>query len=247
MSFFVFFDIEVFVFLGMLLGLWVWLSVKFLVNKLYFSGPVFSFKTDGVKTARDVLTRNKSDAINLVAVFWCAFVNYHLSIGSNYLSDRMEESQYSILYALYYMNVLQIFALIMLKFWMIQTPEERTEADKKVLPEDAKYSEIFEKRRRSWFDIKEKHQYYFNSKCRATFTFAVLSATFVVFPICMLGYAVYVQIGSGEEDDEENVVSFRSSPEREKITLISYWVFIVIVQLILFALVEIRPLISDLF
>ena len=49
------------------------------------------------------------------------------------------------------------------------------------------------------------------------------------------------------DDDEENVVSFRSSPEREKITLISYWVFIVIVQLILFALVEIRPLISDLF
>ena len=105
-SLFVFFDIEVFVFLGQLYGMLIWLVLKFIVNKCYHSGPAFTFKTAGVKTAKDVLNRNKEDALVLVGVFWMANVNQHLSTGDNYLRELTDETQKTILSCLFLTNAL---------------------------------------------------------------------------------------------------------------------------------------------
>ena len=84
----------------------IWLVLKFIVNKCYHSGPAFTFKTAGVKTAKDVLNRNKEDALVLVGVFWMANVNQHLSTGDNYLRELTDETQKTILSCLFLTNAL---------------------------------------------------------------------------------------------------------------------------------------------
>lgn len=52
-SFFVFFELEVFAFAGLLLGLFIWISWKYCLNAVYSGGPQHNFKTKGVKHAKD--------------------------------------------------------------------------------------------------------------------------------------------------------------------------------------------------
>ena len=52
-AFFMFFEFEVMAFIGLILGLWMWLVVKFIISSLFMNGPVFYFKTAGVKDAKD--------------------------------------------------------------------------------------------------------------------------------------------------------------------------------------------------
>lgn len=52
-SLFVFFELEVFAFAGLLVGLWVWLTLKYFLSSMYAEGPQHVFKTRGVKHAND--------------------------------------------------------------------------------------------------------------------------------------------------------------------------------------------------
>ena len=52
-SLFVFFELEVFAFFGIITGLWIWLSVKYCLNCMQVNGPEHTFKTKGVKLAKD--------------------------------------------------------------------------------------------------------------------------------------------------------------------------------------------------
>ena len=50
-SIFVFFEMETFAFFGIVFGLWLWLTFKYILNCLYQDGPRHSFKTEAVKHA----------------------------------------------------------------------------------------------------------------------------------------------------------------------------------------------------
>ena len=52
-SLFVFFEMEVFAFLGILGGLLLWLVLKQCLNACYMTGPRHIFKTKGIKRATD--------------------------------------------------------------------------------------------------------------------------------------------------------------------------------------------------
>ena len=45
-SVFLTFEIEVFAFIGIIAGLWVWLTVKYIANSVYTNGPMLAFKTN---------------------------------------------------------------------------------------------------------------------------------------------------------------------------------------------------------
>ena len=55
---FTFFELEIFAFAGILVGLLLWLAVKYILNAIFTEGPQFNFKTSGVKLAHDTLVRN---------------------------------------------------------------------------------------------------------------------------------------------------------------------------------------------
>jgi len=75
---FTFFEIEVFAFAGIIFGLFIWLSVKFILNSIYTSGPQYKFKTSGVKMAHDTLVRNHDDAFIFTGIFWTLICNTYL-------------------------------------------------------------------------------------------------------------------------------------------------------------------------
>ena len=50
-SIFVFFEMETFAFFGIIFGLWLWITFKYILNCLYQDGPRHSFKTEAVKHA----------------------------------------------------------------------------------------------------------------------------------------------------------------------------------------------------
>lgn len=52
-SLFVFFELEVFAFAGILFGLWIWITAKYYLSSLFTGGPQHVFKTKGVKQAKD--------------------------------------------------------------------------------------------------------------------------------------------------------------------------------------------------
>ena len=52
-SLFVFFEMEVFAFLGILVGLLLWLIMKQCLNACFMSGPRYVFKTKGIRRATD--------------------------------------------------------------------------------------------------------------------------------------------------------------------------------------------------
>ena len=78
---------EVFAFAGILFGLWVWLTTKFLLNGLFTEGPQHIFKTKGVKFAKDQLVRNFNDAFIYTGLFWEAMINVFLLSSLNSAKD----------------------------------------------------------------------------------------------------------------------------------------------------------------
>ena len=48
-----FFEFEVMAFIGLIIGLWMWLVVKYIISQLFMNGPAFYIKTPGVKDAED--------------------------------------------------------------------------------------------------------------------------------------------------------------------------------------------------
>jgi len=104
-SLFVFFEIEVFAFFGIILGLWVWLTFKFIHNCLYHDGPQFSFKTKGIKMANDTLVRNYTDAFVFTGIFWDMSCNSYLLSSLNISSDIMTSSQKSMLKSMVILNL----------------------------------------------------------------------------------------------------------------------------------------------
>ena len=65
-------------FFGIIFGLWLWLSFKYILNTLYQDGPRHSFKTDAVKHAKDLLMRNKIDAFTTNGIIWSFAINVFL-------------------------------------------------------------------------------------------------------------------------------------------------------------------------
>ena len=88
-SIFVFFEIEVFAFFGILFGLWLWLSFKYFLNAIFQDGPRHSFKTDAVKHAKDLLMRNKIDAFTTTGIIWSFAINIFMTSGLNVARDLM--------------------------------------------------------------------------------------------------------------------------------------------------------------
>ena len=92
---FTFFELEVFAFAGILLGLFLWLSSKYILNALFTSGPQFNFKTSGVKLARDTLVRNHDDAFIFTGIMWTMSCNAYLLSDMNVSKDVTTKLQLS--------------------------------------------------------------------------------------------------------------------------------------------------------
>ena len=73
-----FFEFEVWAFIGLIIGLWMWLVVKFIISQLCVNGPAFKFKTAGVKDAEDQLTRNHTDANAFASLFYDVLINFFI-------------------------------------------------------------------------------------------------------------------------------------------------------------------------
>lgn len=84
---FTFFELEVFAFAGILFGLFLWLSCKYILNTIFTSGPQFNFKTSGVKLARDTLVRNHDDAFIFTGIMWTMSCNAYLLSEMNVSKD----------------------------------------------------------------------------------------------------------------------------------------------------------------
>lgn len=94
---FTFFEMEVFAFGGLLMGLWFWLIGKWICNCLFTDGPQFTFKTKGVKAAQDTLVRNHDDAYIATGIFWVASINVYLLTDLNVSKDVMTDAQQSMI------------------------------------------------------------------------------------------------------------------------------------------------------
>ena len=96
-SLFVFFELEVFAFAGIIIGLWIWLSIKYCLSCLFQGGPEHTFKTPGVKLAKDQLVRNFVDVFIYTGLFWDVTINLYLLSELNVARDVMVDSQKSLI------------------------------------------------------------------------------------------------------------------------------------------------------
>ena len=115
-SIFVFFEIEVFAFFGIIFGLYLWLSFKFILNLVYQDGPRHAFKTEAVKHAKDLLMRNRTDAIITTGIIWSFAINMFLTSSLNVARGRMAEYQENLINYCKVIDILQFVGLILLKF-----------------------------------------------------------------------------------------------------------------------------------
>ena len=83
---------------------------------MFQNGPTFTFKTDSVKFAEDLLIRNQKDAFIFTGVVWSCSINGYLSSDENLLRDKMSEMERVFLTFLLYLGVLQATCLSILKF-----------------------------------------------------------------------------------------------------------------------------------
>ena len=115
-SIFVFFEIEIFAFLGIMGGLWLWLTFKYIFNSGYQNGPSHAFKTEAVKHAKDLLMRNKEDAFIMTGIIWTAAINVFLTSSLNLAKNLMAPYQEDLINTLLTIEICQISFLILLKF-----------------------------------------------------------------------------------------------------------------------------------
>ena len=100
-SLFAFFEIELFAFGGILLGLWLWLTFKFWTSQLFQDGPKFTFKTDSVRLADDLLIRYHRDAFIFTGVVWSCSINAYLGPWGGIFGDNMTELEKIFILALF--------------------------------------------------------------------------------------------------------------------------------------------------
>ena len=78
-------------FFGILFGLWLWLTFKYILNLVYQDGPKHAFKTEAVKHAKDLLMRNKTDAFITTGIIWSYAINIfwtsELNVARGLLSE----------------------------------------------------------------------------------------------------------------------------------------------------------------
>lgn len=99
-----FFEFEVMAFIGLIIGLWMWLIVKYIIAQLFMNGPAFYIKTAGVKDAKDQLTRNHADANAYASLFYDFSINIFILGSSDIAHIVISESQRSIVNQLFVMN-----------------------------------------------------------------------------------------------------------------------------------------------
>ena len=92
-SVFLFFEIEVFVFMGIIAGLWVWLTTKYIANSVSSEGPMLFLKTPKTKYMSDQLMRNNKDVYVNTGIFWQTAVNLYLYSDQNIAKDIMPDYQ----------------------------------------------------------------------------------------------------------------------------------------------------------
>ena len=94
---FTFFEIEVFAFFGIMIGLYLWLTIKYTLNTIYSAGPLYVFKTLGVKKARDTLVRNYEDAYIFMGLIWTLATNAYLNSNLNKSYEYMNDKQHLVM------------------------------------------------------------------------------------------------------------------------------------------------------
>ena len=112
-----------FCFAGIIFGLWVWLSGKYILNCLYVGGPQFKFKTRGIKEASDLLMRNYQDAFVYTGLFYDAAVNVYLLSNLNVAKDEITDSQKSLINQMLFLSLAQFTVFILLKFVSLHVEE----------------------------------------------------------------------------------------------------------------------------
>ena len=75
------------------MGLLIWLSTKYCLSCIYVDGPMHTFKTKGVKMAKDQLVRNFKDVFIYTGMFWDVTINLYLLSQLNVARNVMLDSQ----------------------------------------------------------------------------------------------------------------------------------------------------------
>ena len=110
-----FFEFEIMAFIGLIIGLWMWLSVKFVISQLFMNGPEFYIKTAGVKDAKDQLTRNHADANAYASLFYDVSINIFILESANLGNVVISDAQRGIVNQLFVMNCIQFLVFLILK------------------------------------------------------------------------------------------------------------------------------------
>lgn len=82
-----FFAIEVFAFVGVMMCLFIWLTMKFLLNSFYVAGPMQSFCKTSTFRPRDTLLRNFKDVQTFIGLTWTLAINF-------YIGSQLHEGAY---------------------------------------------------------------------------------------------------------------------------------------------------------
>lgn len=105
-----------FAFFGILFGLWLWLTFKYILNSIYQDGPRHTFKTESVKHAKDLLMRNNVDAFITTGILWTFAVNMFFNSELNEARSLMASYQENLIRGLILIEILQFVFLLLLKF-----------------------------------------------------------------------------------------------------------------------------------
>ena len=182
---------------------------------MFQNGPKFTFKTDSVRFAEDLLIRNQKDAFIFTGVVWSCSINGYLSNQENLLHDKMTEMERIFLTSLLYLGVLQAACLSIIKFvdfrikWYDDEEEQNSQqADKSqddLLTEET-IKKIIKLRERSCCDKK------WAKKLKRTDRKSILKwliiVSFFLLPIIGLigGVTMWFLDGMSESDENEELL-----------------------------------------
>ena len=93
-----------------------------------------------------------------------------------------------------------MIAVIMVKFFTLQTPKNRRETDPSKFFESDFYKKISKERRRSPYDFDEEAEYSWDHKCRAKLVFWLISLTFFILPVLVTIMFPLLMMKAKEED-----------------------------------------------
>ena len=117
MEFYLVYDVEILAFMGIMMGLVIWLALKTVLNFIYETGPKFSKTTHSVRQAEDLLTRNFQDTSLTIGLVWSVCVNvYFYADPDNVFTSKMDKHAYGTIFYLLCMDFLQFSTVCILKF-----------------------------------------------------------------------------------------------------------------------------------